>query len=64
VPLGNYLLHHTFGSMAVSDVASIFDVQKLLGRENIEISQGCSHLSDVGLKKATADVTNMLAQAA
>jgi site-specific recombinase XerD len=44
--------------------ASLFDVQKLLGHHDIAISQRYAHLSDDGLKKATAGVASMLDRAA
>jgi integrase len=57
-------LRHTFASMAVRGGASLFDVQKLLGHQNIEMTQRYAHLSDAGLKKATAGVATMLDRAA
>ena len=57
-------LRHTFASMAVRSGASLFDVQKLLGHQNIEMTQRYAHLSDDGLKKATAGVAAMLDEAA
>jgi site-specific recombinase XerD len=44
--------------------ASLFDVQKLLGHQDIAMSQRYAHLSDDGLKKATAGVASMLDRAA
>jgi integrase len=57
-------LRHTFASMAVRGGASLFDVQKLLGHQNIEMTQRYAHLSDAGLKRATAGVATMLDKAA
>lgn len=37
--------------MAVRGEASLFDVQKLLDRQNIEMTQRYAHLSDDGLKR-------------
>jgi integrase len=57
-------LRHTFASMAVRGGASLFDVQKLLGHQNIEMTQRYAHLSDDGLKRATAGVATVLDEAA
>lgn len=57
-------LRHTFASMAVRGGASLFDVQKLLGHQDIAMTQRYAHLSDDGLKKATAGVANILDRAA
>ena len=57
-------LRHTFASMAVRGGASLFDVQKLLGHQDIAMTQRYAHLSDDGLKKATAGVAAMLDEAA
>jgi len=53
----------TESELAVRGGASLFDVQKLLGHQNIEMTQGNAHLSDAGLKKATAGVATMLDRA-
>jgi len=57
-------LRHTFASMAVRGGASLFEVQKLLGHQDIAMTQRYAHLSDAGLKKATAGVATMLDRAA
>lgn len=57
-------LRHTFASMAVRGGASLFDVQKLLGHQDIAMTQRYAHLSDDGLKKVTAGVATMLDEAA
>jgi site-specific recombinase XerD len=53
-------LRHTFASMAVRGGPSLFDVQKLLGHQDIAITQRYAHLSDDGLKKTTAGVATMM----
>jgi len=50
--------------MAVRGGASLFAVQKLLGHQDIAVTQRYAHISDDGLKKATAGVATMLDQAA
>lgn len=63
----NFRIHdirHTFASMAVMSGASLYDVQKLLGHQDIAMTQRYAHLSDEGLKRATAGVATMLNQAA
>lgn len=57
-------LRHTFASMAVMSGASLYDVQKLLGHQDIAMTQRYAHLSDEGLKRATAGVATMLDKAA
>lgn len=59
----NFRLHdlrHTFASMAVMSGASLYDVQKLLGHKDIAMTQRYAHLSDEGLKRATAGVASLL----
>lgn len=63
----NFRIHdirHTFASMAVMSGASLYDVQKLLGHQDIAMTQRYAHLSDDGLKKATAGVADLLDRAA
>lgn len=65
--IDNFRIHdirHTFASMAVMSGASLYDVQKLLGHQDIAMTQRYAHLSDEGLKKATAGVANLLDRAA
>jgi integrase len=57
-------LRHTFASMAVSGGASLFDVQKLLGHQDVAMTRRYAHLSDDGLRRATAGVARLLDQAA
>lgn len=57
-------LRHTFATMAVRGGASLFDVQKLLGHQDIKMTLRYAHLCDDGLKKATAGVATLLDQAA
>ena len=57
-------LRHTFATMAVRGGASLFEVQKLLGHQDIAMTQRYAHLSDAGLKKASGFVATMLDQAA
>ena len=54
-------LRHTFASVAVRSGASLFDVQKLLGHQDIAMTQRYAHLSDAGLKRATEGVSALLA---
>ena len=44
--------------------ASLFDVQKLLEHQDIAMTQRYAHLSDDGLRKATAGVATVLDKAA
>lgn len=44
-------LRHTFASMAVKGGASLFDVQKLLGHQDIAMTQRYAHLSADGLRR-------------
>jgi len=53
-------LRYTFASMVIRGGASLFDVQKLLGHQGIAMTQRYAHLSDDGLKRATAGVANIL----
>jgi len=57
-------LRHTFASMAVTSGASLFEVQKLLGHQDIAMTQRYAHLCADSLKKATAGVATMLDEAA
>lgn len=57
-------LRHTFASMAVMSGASLYDVQKLLGHQDIAMTQRYAHLSDNSLKEATAGVASFLDKAA
>lgn len=56
-------LRHTFASVAVRSGASLFDVQKLLGHQDIAMTQRYAHLADECLKKATESVSTMMCQA-
>jgi integrase len=61
--IDNFRIHdirHPFASIAVMSGASLYDVQKLLGHQDIAMTQRYAHLSDDGLKKATAGVANLL----
>jgi integrase len=63
----NFRIHdirHTFASIAVMSGASLYDVQKLLGHQDIAMTQRYAHLSDEGLKRATAGVASLLDDAA
>lgn len=57
-------LRHSFASMAVRDGASLFDVQKLLGHQDIAMAQRYARQSADGQKLATAGVAAMLDRAA
>ena len=56
-------LRHMFASMAVSSGADLYAVQRLLGHQNIEMTQRYAHLAADDLKKATEGVSNMLDRA-
>ncbi|TSK07129.1 MAG: tyrosine-type recombinase/integrase [Geobacter sp.] len=63
----NFRVHdmrHTFASVAVRAGASLFDVQKLLGHQDIAMTQRYAHLSADGLKEATEKVSSLLGQSA
>jgi integrase len=56
-------LRHTFASMAVSSGVPLYTVQRLLGHQDIAMTQRYSHLSDADMKKATEAVSDMLDKA-
>ncbi len=63
----NFRVHdmrHTFASVAVMAGASLFDVQKLLGHQDIAMTQRYAHLSEEGLKRATESVSTLFSQVA
>lgn len=57
-------LRHSFATLAVRAGASLYDVQKLLGHQDIAMTQRYAHLADDGLKQATENVAALLEQAA
>jgi len=57
-------LRHTFASLAVSSGASLFDVQKLLGHQDIAMTQRYAHLAADDLKRASEGVATLLQQVA
>ena len=57
-------LRHTFASMAVSSGADLYAVQRLLGHQDIAMTQRYAHLAADDLKKATAGVSDLLDKAA
>lgn len=57
-------LRHSFATLAVLAGASLYDVQKLLGHQDIAMTQRYAHLADDGLKKATESVAVLLERAA
>jgi integrase len=57
-------LRHTFASMAVSSGADLYAVQRLLGHQDIAMTQRYAHLAADDLKRATEGVSNMLDNAA
>jgi integrase len=57
-------LRHTFASMAVSSGADLYAVQRLLGHQDIAMTQRYAHLAADDLKRATAGVSEMLDRAA
>lgn len=57
-------LRHTFASMAVSSGADLYAVQRLLGHQDIAMTQRYAHLAADDLKRATEGVAEMLDQAA
>lgn len=57
-------LRHSFASMAVSSGADLYAVQRLLGHQDIAMTQRYAHLAADDLKRATAGVSDMLDRAA
>lgn len=57
-------LRHSFASLAVMAGASLYDVQKLLGHQDIAMTQRYAHLDASSLKKATEGVAGLLDMAA
>lgn len=57
-------LRHTFASMAVSAGADLYAVQRLLGHQDIAMTQRYAHLAADDLKRATESVALLLDQAA
>jgi len=57
-------LRHTFASMAVSAGANLYAVQRLLGHQDIAMTQRYAHLAADDLKRATEGVAGLLDQAA
>ena len=57
-------LRHSFASMAVSSGADLYAVQRLLGHQDIAMTQRYAHLAADDLKRATAGVSEMLDRAA
>ena len=53
-------LRHTFASICVNSGQSLYEVQKLLGHENINMTQRYAHLGDKGLRAATESVANQI----
>lgn len=53
-------LRHTFATIAAASGATLFEVQKLLGHQDIATTLRYTHACDTGLKKATAGVVTML----
>lgn len=65
--IDNFRIHdlrHTFASMAVSSGADLYAVQRLLGHQDIAMTQRYAHLAADDLKRATAGVSEMLDKAA
>jgi len=57
-------LRHSFASMAVSSGADLYAVQRLLGHQDIAMTQRYAHLAADDLKKATEGVSDLLDKAA
>ncbi|WP_460597616.1 tyrosine-type recombinase/integrase [Geomonas sp. Red276] len=57
-------LRHSFASIAVRAGASLFEVQKLLGHQDIAMTLRYAHLAADDLKAATEKVSNALGQSA
>jgi integrase len=57
-------LRHTFASMAVSSGADLYIVQRLLGHQDIAMTQRYAHLAADDLKSATEGVSDLLDKAA
>jgi integrase len=64
--IDNFRIHdlrHTFASMAVSSGADLYAVQRLLGHQDIAMTQRYAHLAADDLKRATAGVSEMFDRA-
>jgi len=57
-------LRHTCASMAVTSGAPLYTVQRLLGHQDIAMTQRYAHLADADLKRATEGVSDLLDQVA
>ncbi|HMD14056.1 MAG TPA: tyrosine-type recombinase/integrase [Bacteroidota bacterium] len=53
-------LRHTFASRLVQDGVSLYEVQKLLGHNNITVTQVYSHLQPEGLHSMVDTITPAL----
>ena len=57
-------LRHTFASLAVSSGADLYVVQRLLGHQDIAMTQRYAHLGAADLKRGTEGVSEMFDRAA
>lgn len=56
-------LRHSFATLAIQGGASLFDVQKLLGHQDIAMTQRYAHMVDEGLQRATDNMALVIDQA-
>lgn len=56
-------LRHSFATIAIMGGATLFEVQKLLGHSNLEITQRYSHMVDDSLQRATENAAQVINQA-
>jgi site-specific recombinase XerD len=53
-------LRHSFATLAIQGGASLYDVQKLLGHQDIAMTQRYSHMVDDQLRKASANMSGVI----
>lgn len=56
-------LRHSFATLAIQGGASLFDVQKLLGHQDIAMTQRYAHMVDEGLQRATDNMALVIDRA-
>jgi len=53
-------LRHSFATLALQGGASLYDVSKLLGHSDINITQRYAHMVDYSLQKATDNAAGVI----